>query len=85
MSDTKYHRSGNSIFLFPVIPEFKCVVCKYLQIYIYLKQLYKTGKIIMSMGKKEQRNITSLTTRFDALMLFKSTKFFYKLLIRLLC
>ena len=47
MSDTKYHRSGNSIFLFPVIPEFKCVVCKYLQIYIYLKQLYKTGKIIM--------------------------------------
>ena len=32
------------------------------------------------MGKKEQRNITSLTTRqLVLLMLFKSTKFFYKL------
>ena len=37
------------------------------------------------MGKKEQINITSLTTSFDALMLLKSAKFFYKLLIRLLC
>ena len=36
----------------------------YIYIYIYFKIINKTGKLIIQMGKEEQRNITSLTTSF---------------------
>ena len=36
----------------------------YIYIYIYFKQLNKTGKLIIEMSRKEERNVTSLTTSF---------------------